>query len=113
MLRRLLSEERGQASTELLGTLWWLLLVALAVWQLLLAAWAVDQAANAATLATIGAAQAIAQSAFTADRLTAELVDLFTNPGKLTAAASAAKSAGIHDAAERLADIVIATAART
>ena len=61
----------------------------------------------------IGAAQAIPQSAFTPDRLTAELVDLFTNPGKLTAAASAAKSAGIHDAAERLADIVLATAART
>lgn len=70
-----------------------------------------DQAANAATLAAIGAAQAIPQSAFTLDRLTAELVDLFTNPEKLTAAASAAKSAGIHDAAERLADIVIATAA--
>jgi len=70
-----------------------------------------DQAANAATLAAIGAAQAMPQSAFTPDRLTAELVDLFTNPEKLTAAASAAKSAGIHDAAERLADIVVATAA--
>jgi hypothetical protein len=52
MLRRLLTEQRGQASTELLGMLWWLLLVGLAVWQLLLAAWAVDQAANAARTAS-------------------------------------------------------------
>jgi hypothetical protein len=52
MLRRLISEERGQASTELLGMMWWLLLTALAVWQLLLAAWAVDQAANAARTAS-------------------------------------------------------------
>ena len=52
MLRRLITEERGQASTELMGMLWWLLLVALLVWQLLLAAWAVDQAANAARTAS-------------------------------------------------------------
>ena len=52
MIRRLLSEERGQASTELLGMLWWMLLCALAVWQLLLAAWAIDQAANAARTAS-------------------------------------------------------------
>ena len=32
--------------------LWWMLLVALAVWQLMLAAWAVDQAANAARTAS-------------------------------------------------------------
>ncbi|KQP47289.1 MULTISPECIES: undecaprenyldiphospho-muramoylpentapeptide beta-N-acetylglucosaminyltransferase [unclassified Methylobacterium] len=72
-----------------------------------------DQAANAATLAGIGAALAIQQSAFTPDRLTAELLDLFTHPAKLTEAAAAAKSAGIHDAAERLADVVLETAART
>ncbi|KAB1070981.1 UDP-N-acetylglucosamine--N-acetylmuramyl-(pentapeptide) pyrophosphoryl-undecaprenol N-acetylglucosamine transferase [Methylobacterium planeticum] len=72
-----------------------------------------DQAANAATLAGIGAALSLAQSGFTPDRLTAELLDLFGNPEKLTRAAAAAKSAGIHDAAERLADVVIETAART
>lgn len=72
-----------------------------------------DQAANAATLGRIGAALALAQSAFTPDRLTAELLDRFENPGKLTAAADAAKSAGIHDAAERLAALVVDTAART
>jgi UDP-N-acetylglucosamine--N-acetylmuramyl-(pentapeptide) pyrophosphoryl-undecaprenol N-acetylglucosamine transferase len=31
----------------------------------------------------------------------------------LTAAADAARSAGIHDAAERLAEVVVETAART
>ncbi|KQT07285.1 UDP-N-acetylglucosamine--N-acetylmuramyl-(pentapeptide) pyrophosphoryl-undecaprenol N-acetylglucosamine transferase [Methylobacterium sp. Leaf399] len=72
-----------------------------------------DQAANAATLSAIGAALTIPQGSFTPDRLTAELVDLFGTPAKLTAAAAAAKSAGIHDAAERLADVVIATAALT
>ncbi len=34
MLRRLLTEERGQASTELMGMLWWLVLSALFVWQI-------------------------------------------------------------------------------
>ena len=52
MLRRLIREERGQASTELMGMVWWLFLIALLVWQLLLAAWAVDQAANAARTAS-------------------------------------------------------------
>ena len=52
MLRRLIREERGQASTELMGMVWWLFLVALLVWQLLLAAWAIDQAANAARTAS-------------------------------------------------------------
>ena len=49
---RLLRDERGQASVELVGMLWWLLLTALLVWQLMLAAWAVDQAANAARTAS-------------------------------------------------------------
>ncbi len=47
-----LRSERGQASAELMGMLWLMLLVGLAVWQLLLAAWAVDQAANAARTAS-------------------------------------------------------------
>jgi TadE-like protein len=46
-VRRLLSET-GQASVELMGMLWLLFLVALAVWQLLLATWAAEQAQNAA-----------------------------------------------------------------
>ena len=52
MIRRLLSDQRGQASAELMGMLWWMLLCALVVWQLLLAAWSVDQAANAARTAS-------------------------------------------------------------
>ena len=47
-----LGEERGQTSVELVGMLWWMLLAALVVWQLMLAAWAVDQAANAARTAS-------------------------------------------------------------
>ena len=71
-----------------------------------------DQAANAATLAEIGAALSIPQKAFTPDRLAAELSEQLENPEKLTAAAKAAKSAGIRDAAERLATLVAETAAR-
>jgi len=52
MFRRLLSDQRGQASAELMGMLWWMLLCALVIWQLLLAAWSVDQAANAARTAS-------------------------------------------------------------
>jgi hypothetical protein len=47
-----LRDERGQASVELVGMLWWMLLCALVVWQLMLAAWSVDQAANAARTAS-------------------------------------------------------------
>ncbi len=72
-----------------------------------------DQAANAATLDAIGAALALKQADFTPDRLAAELTACFATPAKLTAAADAARSAGIHDAAERLAEVVVETAART
>jgi hypothetical protein len=51
-LRRFAREQRGQASAELVGMLWWMLLCALVIWQLMLAAWAVDQAANAARTAS-------------------------------------------------------------
>jgi hypothetical protein len=49
---RLLREQRGQTSVELVGMLWWMLLAALVVWQLMLAAWAVNQTANAARTAS-------------------------------------------------------------
>jgi hypothetical protein len=52
MTRPRAREERGQASVELVGMLWWMLLSALVVWQLMLAAWAVDQTANAARTAS-------------------------------------------------------------
>jgi uncharacterized protein (UPF0333 family) len=52
MFRRLLSDQRGQASMELIGMLWWMVLAAFGVWQLLLITWSVDQAANAARTAS-------------------------------------------------------------
>jgi hypothetical protein len=44
--------ERGQASAELLGMVWWLLFAALFVWQLMLGAWTVTQTSNAARTAS-------------------------------------------------------------
>lgn len=66
-----------------------------------------DQAANARALTEIGAALAIPQSEFTPDRLAAELTARFDAPETLTRAALAAKSAGIPDAAARLAAAVM------
>jgi hypothetical protein len=40
--------ESGQASAELMGALWWVLLAALGVWQILLATWTINEASNAA-----------------------------------------------------------------
>jgi hypothetical protein len=51
-VKRLLGEERGQASVELVGMLGWMLLCALVVWQLMLAAWTIDQTAGAARTAS-------------------------------------------------------------
>jgi UDP-N-acetylglucosamine--N-acetylmuramyl-(pentapeptide) pyrophosphoryl-undecaprenol N-acetylglucosamine transferase len=66
-----------------------------------------DQAANAKSLADIGAATMILQDAFTPERLAEELRGRIENPSRLTQGASAAKSAGITDAAERLAEAVL------
>lgn len=51
-MRARLRDESGQASFELLGMLPYLLLVALAAWQLMLGAWAYTQASNAARTAS-------------------------------------------------------------
>lgn len=66
-----------------------------------------DQAANAAELARTGAIDVIAQAQFTAADLAARLRTALDDPVGLTARAAAAKSAGILDAAERLADLVL------
>lgn len=66
-----------------------------------------DQAANAAELARTGAVEVIDQKLFTVDKLTQLLRAALANPADLTKRAEAAKSAGILDAAERLADIVV------
>jgi UDP-N-acetylglucosamine--N-acetylmuramyl-(pentapeptide) pyrophosphoryl-undecaprenol N-acetylglucosamine transferase len=69
-----------------------------------------DQAANARSLAEIGAATMIMQPDFTPERLAAEVVGHLANPSGLTDRARAAKSAGVLDAAERLASIVLSLA---
>jgi UDP-N-acetylglucosamine--N-acetylmuramyl-(pentapeptide) pyrophosphoryl-undecaprenol N-acetylglucosamine transferase len=66
-----------------------------------------DQAANAQSLAAIGAATVIQQDGFTPERLAREIQARFEDPGSLTRAASAAKSAAITNAAERLAQAVL------
>ena len=52
-----LRDERGQASAELMGMVFWLILATLFVWQLMLAAWTVTQTANAARTASRVAAR--------------------------------------------------------
>jgi UDP-N-acetylglucosamine--N-acetylmuramyl-(pentapeptide) pyrophosphoryl-undecaprenol N-acetylglucosamine transferase len=66
-----------------------------------------DQAENAATLAAIGAAQVVKQSEFTPVWLAGELQRRLADPQGLTRASEAAKSAGVPDAAERLAGLVL------
>src|SRR6202041_3096269 len=66
-----------------------------------------DQAANAAVLAASGAAQVVPQSEFTPEKLASLLRKALADPASLIAAAQAAKAAGVADAAERLADLVL------
>jgi hypothetical protein len=47
-----LRAQGGQASIELVGMLWWLVVAALVVWQLMLVTWAFTQATNAARTAS-------------------------------------------------------------
>jgi UDP-N-acetylglucosamine--N-acetylmuramyl-(pentapeptide) pyrophosphoryl-undecaprenol N-acetylglucosamine transferase len=69
-----------------------------------------DQAANAAVLEKAGGTIRILQPDFTPRRLADELSDLLAQPDRLTGMAANAKSAGIPDAADRLARLVIETA---
>jgi UDP-N-acetylglucosamine--N-acetylmuramyl-(pentapeptide) pyrophosphoryl-undecaprenol N-acetylglucosamine transferase len=69
-----------------------------------------DQSANAAHLAVTGAVDVIAQSSFTPGYLSGWLVEALANPENLTKRATAAKQAGIPDAADRLADLVLGVA---
>jgi UDP-N-acetylglucosamine--N-acetylmuramyl-(pentapeptide) pyrophosphoryl-undecaprenol N-acetylglucosamine transferase len=66
-----------------------------------------DQAANAAVLASAGAAEVIPQPQFTPACLARLLREALEDPARLAASASAAKAAGVSDAAERLADLVM------
>ena len=71
-----------------------------------------DQAANAAFLEAAGGAETVQQSDFTPEFLTQRLCDLIDAPAQLAARAEAAKSVGVADAADRLADLIIDVARR-
>ena len=69
-----------------------------------------DQAANAAMLEAAGGATVVPQSEFTPERLVVLLRKALADPQGLQAAAEAAKAAGVVDAADRLADLVLGIA---
>ncbi|MGO7509553.1 undecaprenyldiphospho-muramoylpentapeptide beta-N-acetylglucosaminyltransferase [Rhizobium ruizarguesonis] len=71
-----------------------------------------DQAANAAALAATGGAKVIAQSELSPEKIAAILTAVMNDPEKLSHMAAAAKRAGKPDAANLLADMVEAIAAR-
>lgn len=70
-----------------------------------------DQLANADVLAKAGGAIVMRQQdEFTPERLAAQIAALAADPGKLPAMAAGAKSAGVLDAADRLAELVLRVA---
>ncbi len=69
-----------------------------------------DQAANAATLAQAGAAIVRDEAAFTPEWLAGELARILLAPGDLLVRADAARRSGRPNAAELLADLVLAVA---
>jgi len=70
-----------------------------------------DQAANARVLEQAGGAIQVLQDAFTPDRLAAEIAALAGDPARLARMAQGAKSAGMLDAADQLADLIMRVAA--
>ena len=64
------------------------------------------QTANAEPLVALGAAVAVPDAEFDSDRLIAEVSALLDAPGKLTVMASAARSLGQRDAANRVAALI-------
>lgn len=69
-----------------------------------------DQASNAAFLSEAGAAETVRQSDFTPAFLAGRLAEWLAAPQELARRALAAKGAGVVDAAERLADVVLGVA---
>jgi len=69
-----------------------------------------DQMANAGVLSQVNGALRIPQTEFTSDRLASEISALAAEPQRLAAMATAARSVGRLDAAERLADLVVKVA---
>ncbi|MDZ4374102.1 MAG: undecaprenyldiphospho-muramoylpentapeptide beta-N-acetylglucosaminyltransferase [Phenylobacterium sp.] len=70
-----------------------------------------DQGQNAKVLADAGGAEIARESQLTVESLSSALDVLLNNPGRLARMAAASRSVAIPDAAERLADVVEATAA--
>jgi UDP-N-acetylglucosamine--N-acetylmuramyl-(pentapeptide) pyrophosphoryl-undecaprenol N-acetylglucosamine transferase len=68
-----------------------------------------DQFANAGVLEKAGGALRLRQDDFTPERLAAEISALASAPQKLVAMAAAARSQGVLDAADRLAELVLRT----
>jgi UDP-N-acetylglucosamine--N-acetylmuramyl-(pentapeptide) pyrophosphoryl-undecaprenol N-acetylglucosamine transferase len=71
-----------------------------------------DQAANAAALAATGGAKVIVQAELSSEKIASILTHVMNDPEKLARMAAAAKQAGKPDAANLLADMVEAIAAR-
>ncbi|MBB3396307.1 MULTISPECIES: undecaprenyldiphospho-muramoylpentapeptide beta-N-acetylglucosaminyltransferase [unclassified Rhizobium] len=71
-----------------------------------------DQAANAAALAATGGAKVIPQAELSPEKIASILTHVMNDPEKLGRMAAAAKQAGKPDAANLLADMVEAIAAR-
>ena len=69
-----------------------------------------DQGQNARVLAQAGAAEVASEDDLTQPALTAALTALLCNPRRLAKMAAAARRVAVPDAAERLADLVEATA---
>ncbi len=69
------------------------------------------QTANAAALVSAGAAWTLPETEFTAASLAGRIAGWMNDPAPLAAAAGRARSLGRLDAADRLADLVLATAA--
>lgn len=69
-----------------------------------------DQLANATVLANAGGAIVLKQDDFTPARLAGEIAAVAADPAGLAAMAAGAKSAGVLDAADRLADLVLRVA---
>ncbi len=72
-----------------------------------------DQAANAAALAAAGGAIVVMQPDFTPERLASIISEALAAPAKLAASAKAARAAGVPNAADRLADLVLEIARPT
>ena len=70
------------------------------------------QRLNAKALVDAGAAEVILEDDLTVERLAAALEDVLADPARLAVMSAAAKSVAIPDAAQRLADLVEATAKR-